>query len=120
WRQRLGPEARFHIEGRKAASGFYDLALTWVSDNLTLAARGEADVGQRRTGPHGMAVDVAFKDASPFLGTWPPVAGARLKGGLGGDGKRWVIAGRAVADDLDIDGYTLRQLTGPVRITHER
>jgi translocation and assembly module TamB len=120
WQKRLGPEARFHVEGRKAASGFYDLALTWVSDNLTLAARGEADVGRRLTGPRGMAIDVAFKDATPFLGTWPPVAGARLKGGLGSDGKRWVIAGRAVADDLDIDGYTLRQLAGPVRITHDR
>ncbi|HZZ34158.1 MAG TPA: translocation/assembly module TamB, partial [Caulobacteraceae bacterium] len=119
WRARLGPEAAFHIEGAKAASGFYALALKADSQNVKLLARGEADIGRRITGPRGVAIDVTVGDSKPFL-SWPPTAGVHLRGGLGVEPKRWVVAGQASVTHPDIGPYRLARLFGPVRITHQR
>jgi translocation and assembly module TamB len=57
-----GAVARFEVDGRAAADGSYALALAARSDNITISAKGEADIARRAIGPQGVAVDLQVGD----------------------------------------------------------
>jgi len=115
YRAMAGPKARFRIAGAKAADGFYALSLVADSDNIALTARGEADVGRRATGPHGIAIDARIADPNRIVAT-PKMGPAEISGGLGGDVRHWVFNGAASASRVGDSGFTLARLSGPLRV----
>nr|MBA3812542.1 translocation/assembly module TamB [Caulobacteraceae bacterium] len=115
----VGPEASFHVDGRKAADGFYALALAARSRNVALDGRGQADLGRRATGPHGVAIDLRVADPSR-IAAFPKMGPARLKAGLGGDAKRWVVKGAFSVDRPSAGDFSLARLSGPIRVEGRR
>jgi translocation and assembly module TamB len=111
----VGPVVKFDISGQKAADGFYDLLFAAKADNAVVDARGEADVGRKTIGPHGLAIDAQVADASRIVSS-PKMGAARLKGGLGGDASHWILTGLASIDRVSEGPYGLARVSGPVRI----
>jgi translocation and assembly module TamB len=111
----LGPEARFALAGRKAADGFYALALEAESQNAEVRLHGEGDVGRRTTGPGGVSVEARLNDASKVL-SWPKMGAARIKAGLGADAGRWVVVGAASVEHPQGQDFSLARLSGPIRL----
>ena len=115
YQSRVGPEARFNLVGDATRAGLYAVVLNAVSDNVTMTARGEIDPDQRRTGPHGVAVDGRVVDTAK-LAAWPGLGAGRLQGGLGGGVDYWVLSGVVGVDRLALGDYTLARLTGPIKL----
>jgi translocation and assembly module TamB len=111
----VGRQARFHITGARAADGFYDLKLAADSDNIAMTALGEADIGRRATGPHGLAVDARIANPNVFIAL-PRMGPARFVGGVGGDEKHWVFNGSASVDHPSDEAFSLARAWGPIRL----
>ena len=110
-----GPAARFHVEGRAAADGLYDVGLVAQSDNITATAKGEADLRRRRAGPNGLTVDLRVVDPGRIL-SYPKMGPAHLWGNLTGDGARWLFAGAETIDRPSEALFSLARVSGPLRI----
>ena len=54
--QRFGPRASFVLAGRRAGPNLFALDGRVASENLSLRAQGLGDLGERRTGPEGIAL----------------------------------------------------------------
>ncbi|MEP6966797.1 MAG: translocation/assembly module TamB, partial [Pseudomonadota bacterium] len=115
----VGPEASFHVDGRKAADGFYALALAARSQNIALDGRGEADFGRRATGPHGLAIDLRIAAPTRIVAV-PKMGPARLKAGLGGDAGHWLVNGAVSVDRPSTGDFSLTRLAGPIRVEGRR
>jgi translocation and assembly module TamB len=115
YQKMIGPQLHARISGRRAPDGLYDLTLAAESANLTLAARGQADLGQMRTGPHGVAVDLHVADLAPIMPA-PRMGPGEFKGGLGGDQSHWVLSGAASIERLGDPQFSVAKLAGPVRL----
>ena len=115
YQKMVGPEARLHLTGAKAPDGFYTLALDAQSQNVTLTARGEGDLGKLATGPRGLAITARVADPS-LVAPLPKTGPASLAAVLTGDQKHWLLAGNASLDHPTAPDFTLARLAGPVRL----
>lgn len=115
YRAMLGDQAAFAVAGLKARDGLYGIGLTLRSQNATVAASGDVDIGRQAIGPHGLAVTGQVADAGRLL-SWPPMGPAQVRGRLGGDVGHWVFAGDASVERLAASGFTLARVFGPLRL----
>lgn len=111
----VGTAAQVRIAGARTPDGLFGLSLNAVSDNLALAARGEADIGKGLVGDKGVAFDLKIADPSRIVAV-PRLGPAEVSGRLGGDRRRWLIVGQARQDRVALGPYALARVAGPVRI----
>lgn len=115
--QRLGPELRFALAGRKAGEGVYALDARLVTEALTARAWGPGDLGKRRF--DNLRVDAQAPSLSRIVGGLQ--AGAtRLTGVVSGTGADWRFAGQASVADAQAGGYGLARLSGPIEVSRSR
>jgi translocation and assembly module TamB len=115
YRAMAGPEARFAFIGRRAPDGLPDLNISVQSDNINLAAHGEADAGAMTTGPKGLAVDLRVARADR-LTNFPAVGSAAFEGTLNADRNHWRLAGSGAVTNVSTAGYTLARVAGPLSL----
>jgi translocation and assembly module TamB len=115
YRTMAGPAARFQILGRKTADGLADYDLTAQSENITLAARGEADAATMATGPKGVAIELRIANAQR-LTNFPAVGSAAADGTLRADPKHWRFVGGAAVTGVSAAGYRLARVGGPLSV----
>ncbi|WP_340643871.1 translocation/assembly module TamB domain-containing protein [Phenylobacterium sp.] len=115
---RLGPEALFTLSGTEAEPSLYDLSARVQSANLTVVAKGKGNIGERRTGPKGMALTFDTANLSRISGG-PEMGPARAAGILTGtlDDARFV--GTVVVDRLKLGSYGLDRVSGPIQLTRK-
>jgi translocation and assembly module TamB len=113
---RLGPDARFAIAGRKATGGLFALDGRVMTENLTARARGLGDIGKRRVGPQGLAIEAQTPALSRLAGG-PTMGPARIAGRLTEMKPGWRFAGQTQASNLDLGAYSLAQAAGPFEVT---
>jgi len=118
WAQRLGPEVRFNLAGRKADPTFYDLDLQAAAETLTLRVQGLGDLGTRKLGPKGLTVTASSPALSRITGG-PQMGPARLTGVLTTAQTRWRFAGSAAVNRLEFGGYKLEQVSGPLEFIRD-
>lgn len=115
---RLGPQALFVVTGRKAEPGLYDLATRVQSANLTAVARGKGNLGERRTGPKGLALTLDTPNLSKISGG-PQMGPARAAGILTGTSDDARFVGTVAVDRLKLGSYGLDRISGPVQLTRK-
>lgn len=116
WAERLGPEARFAISGRKAAPNLFDLKAEVASENLSLTAAGLGDLGTRKIGPQGIAVTATTAALSRIVGG-PAIGPARVAGVLREAAAGWRFAGDASVSRATLGSYGLDRTSGPLVLT---
>ncbi|HEY9234528.1 MAG TPA: translocation/assembly module TamB, partial [Phenylobacterium sp.] len=117
--QRLGPEVRFDVVGRKAAeASLFDMNMELSAENLTINAAGKANPGQRRTGPNGVKITAAAKELSKVTGG-PSMGLGRVDGVLSGTLDDLRFAGTADVARLDLGTYGLDRVSGPFVVTRK-
>jgi translocation and assembly module TamB len=116
--RRIGPEVTFAITGRKAQPSLYDLDLRLAAANLTLAARGLGNLGERRTGPQGLSVVLTSSELSKVTGG-PAMGPARVAGRLNGTLGDLTFDGQAQVDRLKLGEYGLDRVSGPLKLTRK-
>ncbi len=117
--ERLGPEVRFGVGGKRAPGGLFALDLRLDARNLTVRAAGVGDIAQRKLGPRGLQLDARTASLSKIVGG-PPAGAARVTGGLTGEVTRWRFAGSASVADVAVGGYGLDRISGPVELAAGR
>ena len=111
----FGDEVRFSGRGGKARSGLYSLDGRAESEVLTIAARGEADIGKRLTGKDGLAVTLTSRSLDRL--TSNAVKGAaESRGRLTGNQASWAYVGALSATGFNAAGYSLARVQGPVQL----
>ncbi|WP_395670686.1 translocation/assembly module TamB domain-containing protein [Phenylobacterium sp.] len=115
WSARLGPEIGFDLSGRKAQKDLYALDAALRADNLSLRAQGLGDLGRRQIGPRGLTVTATSAALSRMTGG-PQMGAARVQGVLTGRGGDYRFAGTGVVSRLQLGGYGLAQISGPLEI----
>jgi translocation and assembly module TamB len=118
YRDMVGDEAKLDISGAKAQDGFYALDAKASAQNVSLSARGEANLGALSAGPKGVAVDARVVDMSRIV-KLPRMGGAALAGTVTGDRKHWVLAGTAAVTKVSDASFSLARVTGPVRLENQ-
>lgn len=117
--QRLGPELRFNVVGRKAAeASLFDMNAELSSDNLTMTAAGKANPGKQQTGPSGVKIIAAAKELSKVTGG-PSMGLGRVEGVLTGRLDDLRFAGTADVARLDLGTYGLDRVSGPFVVTRK-
>ncbi|WP_293492917.1 translocation/assembly module TamB domain-containing protein [Phenylobacterium sp.] len=115
---RLGPEALFVITGARAEPGLYALSARVQSANLTVLAKGKGNLGERRTGPKGLALTLDTANLSKISGG-PQMGPARAVGILTGTADDARFVGTAAVDRLKLGSYGLDRISGPVQLTRK-
>ena len=115
---RFGEELSFTIYGRKTAGELYALDGKVTADNLSLTARGQGDVGERRTGPAGVAMTLAVGDLGRLSGREGLGAG-RLQGVLKGERGKLAFTGEVSVAGAQTGAYSLTRVSGPVRLSQD-
>ncbi|ACG77822.1 conserved hypothetical protein [Phenylobacterium zucineum HLK1] len=116
---RLGPEVRFGIAGRQAETDLHALAARVYAENLALRLDGRGNLGERRLGPRGVAVEAQVPSLKRLAGG-PQAGAARVSGRLTGAGAEWRFAGAGAVQDLQLAGYGLARVSGPIEIVRTR
>lgn len=111
--ERLGPQARISVAGRRAKDGTYAIDGKAVSDNLTVTLKGPADLEERRLTPAGLAVAADVVSLERLAGI---EGSARLRGVLRGTQDEPAFTGSLGASGLAAGGYRLASLGGPVTL----
>ncbi len=115
---RLGPQALFVITGAKAEPKLYDLTARVQSANLTLVARGKGNLGERRTGPKGLALTLDTANLTKITGG-PQMGPTRAAGILTGTTDDARFVGTVSVDRLKLGAYGLDRVSGPVELTRK-
>jgi translocation and assembly module TamB len=113
--ERFGPEVRFGLAGRKAAEGVYALDFRIISDALTIHASGPGDLGKRRLSRQGVRIAARAPSLSRITGG-PKTGAAVVNGVLTGEASAWRFAGTGALNSLDLGGYALAQVSGPIEL----
>lgn len=117
--QRLGSQAQFNLTGEAAAGGFLRLRGRAATPTLVLGLEGLGDLQGRRTGPGGIALTATSPRLSDLTGG-PTMGAARWAGRLDGKPDDWRFQGALGIANLDLGGYALPQLSGPVELIRHK
>lgn len=117
--RRFGPQVAFEVSGRKASEQLYDLTAALRAENLTLSAAGRGNLGERRLGEEGLALDIRTPDLQRVSGGGPEMGATHLQGRLKGTGAAWRFAGQADIRAFEFAGYSLQRASGPITIGRE-
>lgn len=114
----LGPEVRFAGTGAKAQSGLYAIDAKVDSEVVSLAAKGEADIGKRVTGKDGLALTANVAALQRLTGD--AVKGrAQTQGVLAGNQDAFAYTGSISAFDFNAAGYSLARAQGPIKLARK-
>ncbi|WP_374570082.1 translocation/assembly module TamB domain-containing protein [Phenylobacterium sp.] len=116
--ERLGDDVSFMLYGRKTPGELYLLDGRLSSANLTVTARGQGDIGERRTGPAGLAVSLSAADLSKLAGV-EGFGPGRIDGALRGRADDLVFTGQADVGRVTTGAYQLAGLSGPVEFSRQ-
>ena len=116
---RFGEEVRFSGTGARVKGGFYALAGRADSPTLSVAFKGQANVGKRQTGPGGLAIALSTTTLDR-VATRVIAGAARSSGRLTSDGTGWSYVGTVSSSGLKAFGYGLAQVNGPVSVTRRK
>lgn len=116
YQRMLGPQARFQVMGARAGDGFDALAINANADNVSLIARGEADIGRQVAGPKGLAVGITARDTQRVIG-WPAMGAGRFAGTFTGRLGQGLLAGQVGIDGPNGLGYRLARVAGPASLS---
>lgn len=112
----FGPRADFTIEGKKATrDGLSALTLDVRAENLTLQARGLADLAKRRTGPDGLSFTARI-GALKRIVTIPQMGQGLADGVFRLEKGGFSVEGNADVADLELLGYHLKRAKGPAMV----
>lgn len=108
----FGAAVDLDVVGRKAGA-LTDLSLKLRAPNLSLDARGPADLAKRRTAPEGVTFSAAVKDLSKIT-PMPKMGAAKAQGVFKlGDGG-FSVEGPGDVSNLELFGYRIARAKGPV------
>jgi translocation and assembly module TamB len=120
--RRIGPAASFVLAGRRAGVDLFALDGRVAAENLTLRARGLADVGARKLGPQGLDLTAETATLSQMI-DGPDLGRTRIAGRLTQAGPQarpeWRFAGTGTVSAASFGGYGLAQASGPVEIAEK-
>ena len=112
----FGPQADFTLDGKKATDdGLSALTLDVRAENLTLQARGLADLAKRRTGPEGLAFTARI-GALKRIVTIPRMGQGLADGVFRLEKGGFSVEGTADVADLELLGYHLKRAKGPAMV----
>jgi len=117
--RRFGPEAAFTLSGRKAGPSLFALQGRLAAQNLTVAASGLGDLGERKLGPQGLSLSLAAADLGRIVGA-PRLGAAHVTGVLTASPGGWRYAGQAAAGPAALGAYSLARAAGPFVLTRSR
>lgn len=112
---RFGPEARFQISGIKRTGDDYAVEGWLLTEAVTAQFRGLGNPGKRKLAPGGLRVEAQASSLSRILGG-PTLGAARISGVITGEAAAWRFAGAGSVSDLDVGGYAMARLTGPIEL----
>jgi len=112
----IGPEARFQIGGSKASASLFALDARIEAANLLATARGQANMGERRTGPAGVAIVLQTPALARLVGG-PAKGGAKVAGVLKGRADDMAFTGTTTVAGIETARYSLASIGGPLSIT---
>lgn len=107
----FGTAADIDIVGRRNGA-FTDLSLKLRAPNLSLDARGPADLTKRTTAPEGVAVSASVGDLSKITPV-PKMGAAKVQGVFRFDATGFSVEGPVEVASLDLLGYRLARVRGP-------
>ncbi len=110
----IGSEVSVALAARRAPGGLYGVAGQLTAANLSVRFQGPADPARLRS-DQGLATAIVVPALSRILAT-PPMGAGRAQGLLSGDPKTWTFKGVASVADLDLGGYRLGAVAGPVTL----
>lgn len=117
--RRFGPELAFQAAGRKASEDLYDLSASVRAENLSLTAAGRGNLGERKLGADGLALDIRTPDLQRVSGGGPEMGATHLQGRLKGTDAEWAFSGQVDIRAFEFAGYSLQRASGPITITRE-
>jgi translocation and assembly module TamB len=115
YQKMLGPDLAFAVSGRRSQTGFTALQLAAHSENVDLAANGEADIGRRVTGPHGLSVRLLARSAQRVI-FWPETGPGRFAGAFATRPGGWDLTGSVSIEAAHVFDYTLDRVAGPASL----
>jgi translocation and assembly module TamB len=115
WARRLGPEASFVLVGRRAGPDLYALEARLAAENLRLRAHGLGDLGKRKLGPQGLAVEAQAGALSRIVDV-AQMGQAGVVGRATQAGAAWRFDGTAQVQDVRYAGYQLARTSGPLEV----
>lgn len=112
----FGPQAEFTLDGKKATKdGLSALNLDIRAENLTLQANGLADLAKKRTGPDGLAFNARIGQLKRIV-TIPQMGQGLASGVFRLEDGGFSVEGDADVADLELMGYRLKRMKGPVTV----
>ncbi|MDE2488153.1 MAG: translocation/assembly module TamB domain-containing protein [Alphaproteobacteria bacterium] len=114
---RLGPEVRFQISGRRSGPDLFALQAQGEAENLSVTASGLGDLGKRRIGPQGLQLVAQTRQLSRLTGG-PALGPARIAGVVTQAPSGWRFAGQAQVADANLGAYSLARAAGPLRLAY--
>jgi translocation and assembly module TamB len=114
----LGPQLRFTAAGRPAGGRRYGVALVTRTDNATAQAVGVADA-DTFTSDSGLAVQASVTDLRRIVAA-PAMGRGALTGQLKGGWNDWRLVGAAAVEQLNLGGYGLARVAGPVDLARTK
>jgi translocation and assembly module TamB len=119
WAHMLGPSLKFDVAQTQATAGLANIVISATAENAQISAKGAVDLDHRRTGPAGLTIQAAIRDAERVAG-WPAGGAGAFGGTLTGGEEAWRLAGDAALIGPSLVGYRLARIEGPVRLEADR
>ena len=110
---RFGPEAKFQVSGIKSTGDDYALEGSLRTEAVTAQVRGLGNPGKLKLAPSGLRVEAQAPSLSRIL-VGSSLGAARVGGVVVGEAVAWRFAGAGSVSDVDVGGYTMVRLTGPI------
>ncbi len=110
---RFGPEARFQVSGAKSTGQDYALEGRLLTEAVTAQINGLGNPGKQKLAPAGLRVEAKAPSLSRIL-AGPTLGAACITGLITGDAVAWQFAGSGSVSDIDVGGYGMTGLAGPI------
>ena len=110
---RFGPEAKFQVSGIKSTGEDYALKGRLFTEAVTVQVQGLGNPGKLKLAPGGLRVEAQAPSLSRIL-TGPALGGARITGVITGEAVAWQFAGAGSVSDIEVGGYAMARLSGPI------
>ena len=114
----LGPQLRFTAAGRPAGGRLYGVALFTRTDNAAAQAVGVANT-DTFTSDGGLAIQASVTDLRRIVAT-PAMGRGTLSGRFKGGWNDWRLVGAAAVEQLNLGGYGLARVAGPVDLARAK
>ncbi len=112
---RLGPEVRFALKGTRSAHEVYALDGLLLADAVTVHIKGLGNPGKMTLARSGLQIEAEAPSMSRIL-SGSTLGAARLAGVVTGEAAAWRFAGSGSVSGVEVDGYVLSRVAGPLEL----